>query len=552
MVLNEADDIRLGSGQVDAVYLGEDLVWPVGAITYEIVAALLYYSSGNILDAGVRGSVYSSNYAYVMGTVRVKRGDTVIETLYNQVLKPQVLNTSDFVVPNDGYTYHGEDIYAYNLGSTVTGGIKYSDVRATYRNSDPFTLTNHVQQEENKLESSTRTTEWRQGSPEILTMEVSGSRYVELTVYDYTASSGRTCPAYGGNASMVAYGAHQMANYSSTPSYEWETITLTYTSGYIHTDTHATGNTRWSDPVMVGNPWDVNDTISVSLPSWLHYNSSNNTLTFDSEDTEVFENGRSYLVVASNGSVTDTERVYQQYNRVETDVTTYDLYCHIQRTTDFPASGGTFAVDYRSNQTRFVEYTSGASTTTTSGVTSSVEATNATPSVATVSGSGTFNISLGSNAGGTKTVTVYVILDTTHSASDWKYQQGAPVVAGILYPTVGRINGRVSMKWEWNNASVQPTYPLEVQITNLVYHYVLTGEVTERTEGVLGVTTVTFTANETAFSLGNKLSLHLPGESGRNWFTATALTGVYFDPDNQLETFPTDKTFSVAGSPIQP
>ena len=69
MVLNEADDIKLGSGQVDAVYLGEDLVWPVGAITYEITAALLYYSSGNILDAGYNGSVYSGNYAYVMGTV---------------------------------------------------------------------------------------------------------------------------------------------------------------------------------------------------------------------------------------------------------------------------------------------------------------------------------------------------------------------------------------------------------------------------------------------------------------------------------------------------
>lgn len=551
MVLNDADDIKLGSGQVDAVYLGEDLVWPVGAITYEIVAALLYYSSGNILDAGVSGSVYSSNYAYVMGTVQVKRGDTVIETLYNQVLKPQVLNTTDFVVPNDGYTYHGEDIYAYNLGGNETTEVKYSDVRATYRNSDPFTLANHVQQEINE-EHVTTSTDWREGTPEILAMEVSGTRYVDLVISDYTASSGRTCPAYGGSTGMSAYGAHQMANYSSTPSYEWVTYSYTYTSGYTYTSSSATGNTRWSDPVRVGNPWDVNDTISVSLPSWLHYNSSNDTLTFDSEDTEVFENGRSYLVVATNGSVTDSERVFQQYNVAETDVTTYDLYCHIQRTTDFPASGGTFAVDYRSNQTRFVEYTSGASTTTTSGVTSSVEATNATPSVATVSGSGTFNISLGSNAGGTKTVTVYVILDTTHSASDWKYQQGAPVVAGILYPTVELLDGRVSMKWEWNTASVQPTYPLEVQITNLVYHYVLTGESTERTSALTGTTTVTFSANETSYAFGNRLPIHLPGASGRNWFTATALTGVYFDPDNQSETFPTDKTFSVAGSPIQP
>ena len=545
MVLNEADDIRLGSGQVDAVYLGDELIWPVGATTYEIVAALLYYSSGNILDAGVQGSYYSGNFAYVMGTVRVKRGDTVVETLYDKVLTPEVLNTTDFEVR------HGEDIYAYNLGGTKTTAVKYSAVRATYRGSEPFTLTIQVEQEINE-ESITTTTEWRQGSPEITAMEVPGSRYVDLVVSDYTASSGHTCPAYGGYTAMTAYGAHDMANYSSTPSYEWVTYNYSYTSGYTHTSSSATGNTRWTDPVKVGESWSMDDTITIDLPSWLHYNSSNHVLTFDSEGTTVYENGRSYLIVAHNGSVTDSERVYQQYNVAETDVTTYDLYCHIQRTTDFPASGGTFAVDYRSNQTRFVEYTSGASTTTTSGVTSSVEATNATPSVATVSGSGTFNISLGSNAGGTKTVTVYVILDTTHSASDWKYQQGAPVVAGILYPTVGRLDGRISMKWEWNTASVQPTYPLEVQITNLVYHYVLTGESTERTSALTGTTTVTFSANETSYAFGNRLPIHLPGTSGRNWFTATALTGVYFDPDNQTETFPTDKTFSVAGSPIQP
>lgn len=545
MVLNEADDIKLGSGQVDAVYLGDELIWPVGATTYEIVAALLYYSSGNILDAGVQGSYYSSNFAYVMGTVRVKRGDTVVETLYDKVLTPEVLNTTDFEVR------HGEDIYAYNLGGTKTTAVKYSAVRATYRGSEPFTLTIQVEQEINE-ESITTTTEWRQGSPEITAMEVPGSRYVDLVVSDYTASSGHTCPAYGGYTAMTAYGAHDMANYSSTPSYEWVTYNYSYTSGYTHTSSSATGNTRWTDPVKVGESWSVDDTITIDLPSWLHYNSSNRVLTFDSEGTTVYNNGRNYLIVAHNGSVTDSERVYQQYNVAETDVTTYDLYCHIQRTTDFPASGGTFAVDYRSNQTRFVEYTSGASTTTTSGVTSSVEATNATPSVATVSGSGTFNISLGSNAGGTKTVTVYVILDTTHSASDWKYQQGAPVVAGILYPTVGRLDGRVSMKWEWNTASVQPTYPLEVQITNLVYHYVLTGESTERTSELTGTTTVTFSANEASYAFGNRLPIHLPGTSGRNWFTATALTGVYFDPDNQGETFPTDKTFSVAGSPIQP
>lgn len=565
MVLNEADDIKLGSGQVDAVYLGEDLVWPVGAITYEIVSALLYYSYGNILDAGVQGSYYSGNYAYVMGTVRVKRGDTVVETLYNQVLKPQVLNTTDFVVPNDGYTYHGEDIYAYNLGSTATGGIKYSDVRATYRNSDPFTLTNHVQQEENKLESTTRTTEWRQGSPEITAMEVSGSRYVDLVISDYTASSGRTCPAYGGSASMSAYGAHQMANYSSTPSYEWETITLTYTSGYIHTDTHATGNTEWSDPVRVSNPWDVNDTISVSLPSWLHYNSTSHTLTIDSEGTTEYQNGRSYLVVAHNGSVTDSERVFQQYNVIEQTTTAYDIYAHIVRSSAFPADGGTFPVYYHSRKTTTNVYTSGEPTSIASGVESYIAAspdnyvtvTDAQGNIldtvtGPLSGNGTAYLNIAANTVGQRTITVYVtpIEAMGQSQSDWRYQDAASFPQGEIYPNIVGASitlpiGAVRLHWKNTpNTTPTPTYPLTITFTNIKLHFIYDGSSTEYVAPPAG-TDPTFVAtfdrdDSNFYPATSRQFIELEqGSSGECWFTADSTSGV-------IATFP-HKTFTVPG-----
>lgn len=564
MVLNEADDIRLGSGQVDAVYLGEDLVWPVGALTYEITAALLYYSFGNILDAGVQGSYYSGNYAYVMGTVRVKRGDTVIETLQDQVLKPSVSNTSDFVVPNDGYTYHGEDIYAYNLGGNATSAVKTSFVTVTYKNSEPFSLTTQVRQEINE-EHITESTDWREGSPEITAMEVSGTRYVDLVISDYTASSGRTCPAYGGSTGMSAYGAHQMANYSSTPSYEWVTYYYTYTSGYTYTSSSATGNTRWTDPVRVGNPWDVNDTITIDLPSWLHYNSTNHTLTFDTEGTTKYENGRSYLVVAHNGSVTDSERVYQQYNVIEQTTTAYDIYVHIVRSSAFPADGGTFPVNYHARKTTTNVYTSGEPTSIASGVESYIAAspdnyvtvTDAQGNILNtvtgpLSGNGTAYLNIAANTVGQRTITVYVtpIEAMGQSQSDWRYQDVASFPQGEIYPNIVGASitlpiGAVRLHWKNTpNTTPAPTYPLTITLTNLKLHFIYDGSSTEyeaRPAGLDPAFVATFQRDDSNFypDTSRQFIELMEGSSGECWFTADSTSGV-------IATFP-HKTFTVPG-----
>ena len=558
MTVDDIQDAKVGTSQVTAIYLGDTLIWPTAAYTYEITAALLYYSSGNILDAGVQGSYYSSNFAYVMGTVRVKRGDTVVETLYDKVLTPEVLNTTDFEVR------HGEDIYAYNLGGTKTTAVKYSAVRATYRGSEPFSLTTQVQQEINE-EHITVSTDWREGSPEITSMEVSGTRYVDLVISDYTASSGRTCPAYGGSTGMSAYGAHQMAYYSSTPSYEWVTYYYSYTSGYTHTSSSATGNTRWTDPVRVSDPWDVNDTITIDLPSWLHYNSTNRVLTIDSEGTTEYQNGRSYLVVAHNGSVTDSERVYQQYNVIEQTTTAYDIYAHIVRSSAFPADGGTFPVNYHARKTTTNVYTSGEPTSSSLGVESYIAAspdnyvtvTDAQGNILnTVTGplsdNGTAYLNIAANTVGQRTITVYVtpIESPGAAQSDWRYQDYASFPQGEIYPNIVGASltlpaGAVRLHWKNTpNTTPTPTYPLTITLTNLKLHFIYDGSSTEYVappEGTDPAFVATFQSNDTNFypAQGRRFIELAEGTSGECWFTADSTSGV-------IATFP-HKTFTVPG-----
>lgn len=544
MVLNEADDIRLGSGKVDAVYLGDTLIWPQVAYTYVVISTTIHYSAGTNIDAGSVGSMYSGNYAYVTGTVQVKRDDTVVDTLYDEPLTIDYVS-SDFAVIN-------EKVYGYNLGKQVTSGMLTTDVYVSYRTSVSV-LAGVVSQVRNTRSQTSQSIEREYGTPTVSPRPVAGSYYVVLNANRYT-TSGSPCPAYGSYATLTLYGGHNEANYSTTPWEDVQTTIYTYTSGATDTE-YEVVDSGYTTPEKQGSEWGVDDTPTLTENvSWASYDSTTKEVTIDNAGQTIYTQPRACLLTATNGDATATITLYQQANILESTTTTYDIYCHIERSSDFPAAGGTFPVSYRSRKTTTTTYTSGSYSATTN-ATSNVSLVGCTSLVEEVSGSGTFNISLGSNAGGTKYISVTITSqdDISQSASDWRYQEGAPVVAGILYPVVNQLTGVVSMKWEWNTASVAPTYPLSVDIDTLVYHWVLSGETTEHTQSVTGTTTVSFSANNGTFSLNRKITPHLEGTSGRSWFTASSVTGVYFDADNQSETFPTDKTFNVREpSPIDP
>jgi hypothetical protein len=561
MVLNECDDIRLGSDQVDAVYLGEDLIWPLGEYTYEVLTAVLYYSSGNILDAGVAGSYYSSNYAYVQGNVRVKRGGTVVETKYDVILTPTLSNNSDFVVFNDG------SICAFNLRDNVTSAVKYAYIQASYRTSEPFSLSSRVEQEIN-TDTITSSSEWIEGDPEITINEVSGSRYVDLVIGDYTPDQpGRVCPAYGGQASMVYYGAHDMARYSSTPTIQWTTYHHSYTSGYTYdSDPTPTGEV-WSPVEMVGQPWSVDDknSIVLSMPSWLTYDSSQNLLLIASEGTTTVQNGRTGTVTATNGSVSDSTTVTQQYNRQESTSTAYDTYVHIVRSSAFPAAGGTYPVNYHSRKTTTIVYTSGDPSTSASNVQSYIAAspdnyvtvTDAGGNTLTTvtgpsSGNGTAYLNLAANTVGQRTISVYVtpIEAMGEAQSDWRYQDAASFPQGEIYPNIVGASlqmpvGAVRLHWvQTPNTTPTPSYPLIVTFTNLTLHFIYDDDGVERTEQPAGGASTfeaTFQSNDSNFypATGSRFVPLLEGKTGECWFTADSTSGV-------IATFP-HKTFTTPG-----
>ena len=544
MVLNEADDIRLGSGQVDAVYLGDTLIWPTMAYTYEVSNVVITYSRGSKLDAGAVNSNYTGNYAMASGMVTVKNGSTVVDTKYNEPLS--ISESSSFlVVVIEG----GRDVVkGYNLRNNITQE-RSAEISVYYRTSTPISggYVTQVANTDTTITSVTHTT----GDPVITEREVPDTRYAVLTLYGYNTSS-QPCPAYGGTVSMIYYGGHNVADYSSTPTYEWTTYHHTYTSGYTEDEGPYLTNTDWSNPVKVSGETGVDDTLTLSsLPSWLHYNTSSHILTIDSEGQTEYRNGRSRQLYATNGDVVSAvSTLYQQENVRESSSYAYDIYCRISTVNDFPAAGGTFPVLYRSFRTLTEVWTSGTYTGDPTATTSNVAVTNATASVATVSGQGSFNISVDANTGGTKIVSVTVTSQVAigQSDSDMRYQQGAALPRGVVYPVVSQniqYAGRVYIKWEWTSGTTPtPTYPLQVEFTNLTFHYILSGESTEYTNRATGSTVVSFSSNESQVYVAGKFLDREAGQSGRCWFTADGVTAIAYDSTNPTATFPT-KTFSV-------
>lgn len=554
MKVDDILDAKVGSSQVTAIYLGNTLVWPTAVYTYEITSALLHFSRGYRIDAGELNSNYSGNYAWITGTVIPYRDGVAQTPLTDVMLDPVLTNTTDFVVLRDYY------IYGHNLGTSVTTQMKSTYVDVTYKGSPSFRVGSAVEQILNTETITAGTPYTVDTSTETYTDVIAGSYDLVLQLSRYNSRLS-PCPAYGDTAGLTCYGWHREAQFSRTWWVEWTPYTHSFTSGSSYVIEEET-NSGHTTPVQIGDAYDVNDVLEDNITfsfsdggDWASYDYATDTLTIDNAGKTTYAFPRFVTITATNETASATVTAYQQANQLESSSYTYDIYLRISRTTDFPAAGGTFPVIYRSQRVLTEVYTSGTYTGDATPCYSSVSTTQGTLSVSRVSGSGLVQLSLSSNMGGTKYVAVTIQSedDISQSDYDWRYQQGDTMPYGLLYPVVNAATGVVSMKWEWNSESTAPTYPLQIVFTGLVYHYVLDGSSTEYTTGITGEVTATFSANETAYSLSNKVPAHLGGTSGRNWFTASSVTGVGYDVNNPTETFPTDKTFSVREiGPITP
>jgi len=300
---NDIQDAKVGTRQVTAIYLGENLVWPAVPITYVITDAWIAYSSGNTINAA------GSNYAYALGNVSVWRGSTPIRTMENVHLDVSI-SSQDFSISRPvGFDY--DVITGANLGANPTENIKTAAVTASYRGSTHSA--GNVTQERN-VETVTSQTVREEYDPVITTSEVPNSRYVVITLDNYNTAQ-HPCPAYGSDTTLSYYGGHDMANYSTVSWEDWTTVTHTFTSGVVEVDDPYVSDSGTYPPTIVGSSWGVDDTNSVTLselPSWLTLDGSE--LTIASEGTTTYADGRSATITASNGLITASVTVYQQEN----------------------------------------------------------------------------------------------------------------------------------------------------------------------------------------------------------------------------------------------
>ena len=511
---NDIQDAKVGTRQVTAIYLGENLVWPTShAVTYEITGAIIHYSSGNIIDAGAAESTYSGNYVYVTGTVVVYTDGVATGTITDAMLTPALTNTSDFVVLN------AHNIYGYNLGSTATSAIKSTNVDVTYRNSPSFRVGSAVEQERN-YDTVTSSTVRIEESPVIAPDEVPNTRYVDLNIYE--SFPNHICPAYGGTATLYFYGGHDEANYSTTAWNDWTTYTHTYTSGAVVVDPAVITASGQIGPTMVGQPWGVTDEIATpTLPSWLTF--ANGVLTIASEGVTPYQNGRSAELTAYNGSASDSVTVYQQYNRVEDVNYTYNLSVAFDVSGTIPSSGGIFSVDYVSKRTQYDTYTSGEPDAhLETDITATVSGSNCIPDTDFVTGTGSFTVEVEPNMSTILTRDIGVtITEFGESASD-SVEQDAYVApstnTAAISPTVDFRTGKVILRLVMTSG----TFPGEVVIGGLVYHYIPTGSY-ERTIPILDE--VTIDDPRIGVTL-NEIPAFSSGASGEHWFSATSVSEI--------------------------
>lgn len=552
-------DAKVGSSQVTAIYLGNTLIWPTVAYTYEITSATIHFSSGSKLDAGAVGSLYTGNYAWVTGTVLVKNGSTVVETLSDVMLVPELDNTTDFLVRNNYY------IYGHNLGTTVTSAYKSTSVDVTYRSSESFTVGSDVEQVMNEVESRVPSTVREYGTAQIAPAPVSGSYWVTLVLMRYdTAQS--PCPAYGDTAQLSSAGGHNMANFSKTPWWDVTTYHLTYTSGSESDDGPYITDEGYTNPVQVGDPWGVDDDLSDNIGFifsdggfWAQYDYANDLLTIESAGKTTYNNPRSVTVTITNEDATASVTAYQQANALDNSYYDSSNYAIVIVTaSNLAGEGGVYDVLYDSTTTFVEEYTSGTYytpenitsnlSTVPSGIATFFDEDD--NEITQVEGGGTIKMHLNANPSAPRWVSVYMTKDgaVTPTAHDDRLQDEnlAALPAGLLYPVVNQNRGRISIKWEWDSDSPTPTYPLQIEFTNLAYHYILlSGESTEHTSTKMGTTTVSFSANETSVALTNQFIDMSSGTSGRCWFTAAGVSAIAYDSTDPTATFPTNKTFNV-------
>lgn len=497
--------VRLGdvTYNLTEAKINGQVIWPAGvAMTYVVTSAQMFYSTNNnYVDAA------GTTYAYIMGDYDIYRNGQYYTSRYNQPLTPVVSN-SDFVVQGGLY------VYGRNLGQVETSQMKTAEVRAVFGNSEPY-FVGTIRQEQNV---KTAVGEPTYGQKQYGTPEFSRYDYrVTLTPGAYASSSSR-CPASGGTTTLTAAASHMEGMVTPWTQTVTQNYTYTATPGQSFPETTTQSGSEPSSPVQ------VSDTPTISrISGSSDITLSGTTVTIPSEGQTEYSSGRSATFRATNGTATSDVTFWQQANVHISTSYVYNLACSINVNGDIPASGGIFQVFYTSRGTPTEVWTSGSYPGTEIDLASSIETENCTPSVNSVTGTGSFTIEVTENTSAElmRNISVVVKRDNNNYASDIVSQEASSVVTtptARIYPDVDT-DGRVRLRFQMTQGSF-PSSP--VVISGLVYHYVLSGSVTEQTRNISDVT-VSSDGEAVRLSIQNTW---FSGDSGTHWFAASGVSGI--------------------------
>lgn len=448
------------------------VVWPLNVVyTYQIVqnSITFHYTDGFYM---LRAD--GNNAVYFTGTVQKMNGSTVVETLTGVTLIPSLQPNSEYYL-GGSYT-----VWGYNLGATERA--QYNEqITLSYQGA---TANVTVYQQANVKTaygspSDTTIVDYdHPGTPSITySVSLSANKYRKTTSSD-------VCPA-SGTASGDYVQLYCSAEHTTTTPYPY---TVYRTQNYKYT---ATGDTLYPETTVYDSGTTnvtstTTDDVSGSITGSATGFTRNGLRVTIANRLKVEGAERSVTYTARNGNASSSVTLYQQANAyirtISTPILSASFHDYNPVTDTLPASGtalSSIRIDYVSQEETREEYTSGVYTETNP-FTSTVAADrncSILNGVTTVSGTGSYYISVPSNSLGSRTVQTSVNYNDKHGVASITQDGNAQSVSATLNPYIyksGTNKCRVSLRLTIASADrSKVTWP--VSVSNIVVNNNITG-----------------------------------------------------------------------------
>lgn len=309
MTIDDIIDAKVGTTQVMAMYMGNEKVWPRNfVVTYVIDTSSISieYSEGTKLYAN------GSNYAAFYANILEYHNGVYDHTNTHQRLIVSLPASSIFYIENN-------TVKGYNLGANGYGE-RNAVVYVAYDTLEPV-QGGYVGQEANVPTVDYNTYNDVAGTPYV-DGYTDSDYFVSISSNRYTSTS-TAAPASGTTSATRAYltvvAYHNQTEIIRTPWTRYATPHYTWTSGATSVGDPVVDR-RWSEQSS-GATERVTDTATIT-GGGSGFTLSGNYVSVASEGTTEYTSGRNTYFYATNGTASDSVRLFQARNVITETVPT--------------------------------------------------------------------------------------------------------------------------------------------------------------------------------------------------------------------------------------